>query len=705
MKKFLIVGFLMMSLTSFSQIKFKFPDTRVLTDINGGVIDRGDQFDVMVHANGNGDAATRQLLFDFQYDQTNFEVISVNHTGTGGNGGVFPQGSNIQLSWQNYPGYSYAGNSTFTDGTQRYLSNATYAYNATGSNAILRSTLTWAIMGTGAMPFNSYSQMLVVRLRLKAASTANSFNPIKLNFVAGWNGQGAAVSTFMDSPLSTEVIMNQNTGKFVTAKVDVSSNLLALSDVKVSFRDTLSNIGQLFNVLSNGNVDINQSLLAENKVYEVSVMHSIDKTYAVYNGAITISDFTTAQSEFTSMGLDGSNGQILKTGQSLYAADINRNKVIDGGDLPRLLGQVVGIDTLVTIPSGYAMGSNGWMSLPTWRATDATSIAGQTEWCIVNVNGYGSGQARVYIDLREFNGINTLPEHIKSLQLFDLYSGPVEFMSKDAAWAFYKVPSTFSTITTSTFAPYIRSMGNNDYGIKAEFSFNADPSNSWGSITSSNWKNITYPKTYVKTGVLGTNEIVDLKYLLWGDVNRSHSSQVVTILNGANTVQTNAVNSLTTNTAFISLAAQSTSFINTPNDISSINVNLSNVTVTSNNVEIPVSINTNGNSVGALQFEFQYDPSKIKFEELKSEVPNSWYIFVNSKDGKVKFGAIDQNNKTSINGDLIPFKLKFSTIGDGVNILTSVKVSPTMDASNSKGVQLGIDLNSTQIKLTGYNNF
>ena len=705
MKKILTLGLLLMSLTSFSQIKFKFPDTRVLTDINGGVIDRGDQFDVMVHANGNSDATTRQLMFDLQYDQTNFEVISVNHTGTGGNGGVFPQGSNIQLSWQNYPGYSYAGNSTFTDGTQRYLSNATYAYNATGSNAILRSTLTWAIMGTGAMPFNSYSQMLVVRLRLKAASTANSFNPIKLNFVAGWNGQGAAVSTFMDSPLSTEVIMNQNTGKFVTAKVDVSSNLLALSDVKVSFRDTLSNIGQLFNVLSNGNVDINQSLLAENKVYEVSVMHSIDKTYAVYNGAITISDFTTAQSEFTSMGLDGSNGQILKTGQSLYAADINRNKVIDGGDLPRLLGQVVGIDTLVTIPSGYAMGSNGWMSLPTWRATDATSIAGQTEWCVVNVNGYGSGQARVYIDLREFNGINTLPEHIKSLQLFDLYSGPVEFMSKDAAWAFYKVPSTFSTITTSTFAPYIRSMGNNDYGIKSEFSFNADPSNSWGSITSSNWKNITYPKTYVKTGVIGTNEIVDLKYLLWGDVNRSHSSQVVTSSNGVSTIQTNAVNSLMTNTAFKTFATQPTSFINTPNDISFIDINLSNITVTSNNVEIPVSLTTNGNAVSGLQFQFDYDPSKIKFEELKSDLPNSWYVFVNSVDGKVKFGAIDQNSKTPINGTNIPFKLKFSTIGSGVEILTSVKVSPTMDASDSKGVQLGINLNSTQIKLTGYKNF
>jgi hypothetical protein len=540
---------------------------------------------------------------------------------------------------------------------------------------------------------------------LKQASTANSFDPVKLNFVAGWNGQGIGVPTLMDTPLSTEVVMNQNTGKFITAKVDISSNLFSLSPIKVSFRDTLSNTGQLFNVLSNGNVDINQSLLAENKVYEVTVMHGMDNTNAIYNGAITISDFTTAQGEFTSMGLDGTNGQILRTGQSLYAADINRNKTIDGGDLPRLLGQVVGIDTLVTVPAGYVAGSGGFMSLPTWRSTEGTTVAGQTEWCIINVNGYGQGQARVYIDIREFNGTNILPENIKSLQLFDLYSGPVEFVSKDAAWAFYKVASNFSTLTTSTFLPYIRNMGNNDYGLKAEFSFNNSPSNSWGSVTTTNWKDITYPRTYVKTGVLGTNEIVDLKYLLWGDVNRSHSSQVVTANNGVQTIQTNAANSLSTNTAFVSMASANTGFINTSTgEVSSIDVNLSNITVTSNNVEIPVTLNTNGVAVGGLQFEFQFDPTKIKFEELKSELPNSWYVFVNSKDGKVKFGGIDQNNKP-INGTNIPFKVRFSTIGSGVDILTSVKVSPTMDASDSKGVQLGINLNSTQIKLTGYKNF
>ena len=700
MKKLLTMGLLLLSLTSFGQIKFKFPDTRVLTDINGGVIDRGDQFDVMVHANGNGDAVTRQLMFDFQYDQTNFEIVSVNHTGTGGNGGVLPSGSNIQLAWQNYPGYTYAGNSTFQNGTQRYVSNATYTYNANGSNAILRATITWST--NSAMPFTSYDRMLIVRFRLKAASTANSFNPTKLNFVAGWNGQGAGVATFMDTPLTTEVIMNQNTGKLITAKVDANTNLLNLTSLRVSFRDTLTNTSQNFNVLSNGNVDINQSLLSENKVYEVSVMHETDKLNTIYNNAITISDFTSAQGEFVTMGLDGSKGQTINSGQSLYAADINRNKSIDGGDLPKLLSQVVGIDALVTVPNGYTQGSGGYMSLPTWMSTDATTIAGQVEWAIITPNHYSQNVSRILVDMREFDATYT-PEKIKSLQIFDLYVGPVEFVSKDGTWATFRIPSGIS-IDTSTYTPYIRNInGGPDFGLRAEFTFNDSPSNSWGAITTTNWNSFDYPKTYIKTGTIGTNTTLDLKYLLWGDVNRSHSSQVVVSNNGVASVVSRASNSLKSNTAFRTMSTES--FINTPNTVPSIDVNLSNVTVTSNNIEIPVNVTTNGNFVTGLQFQFDYDPTKIKFEELSPNIPNTWYLFVNSVDGKIKFGAIDQGEKSPINGNSIPFKLKFSTIGNGVDILTSVKVSPTMDASAVKGSQLGINLNTTQIKLTGYNNF
>jgi hypothetical protein len=701
MKNILLISFFLISFTSFGQIRFKFPDTRVLTDISGGVIDRGDQFDVMVHANGNGDAVTRQLLFDFQYDQTNFEIISINHTGTGGNGGVFPTGSNIQLSWQNYPGYGYAGNTTNTNGTTRYTTGLAYSYNVTSSNAIIRATLTWAT--TSPMPFNEFSQIIIVRFRLKPTSTSNAFNPVKLNFVAGWNGQGIGVPTIMDLPLSTDVIMNQNTGKLITAKVDANTNLLNLSKLKVSFKDTVTNTGQTFDVLSNGNVDINQSLLSENKVYEVSVMHEMDKLNTIYNNAITISDFTSSQGEFSTMGLDGSKGQTINTGQSLYAADINRNKTIDGGDLPKLLSQVVGIDQLVTLPNGYTVGSGQFMSIPTWLSTDATTIAGQVEWGIITPNHYSQNVSRILIDMREFSGTN-IPDNVKSLQIFDLYVGPIEFVSKDATWATFRIPSGISTIGTSGYAPYIRNInGGPDFGLRAEFTFNNSPSNSWGAITTTNWKDFDYPKVYVKTGTIGTNTVVDLKYLLWGDVNRSHSSQVVVSNNGVSSVVSRASNSLKSNTAFRIMSTES--FINTPNNVPSVDVNLSNLTVTSNNIEIPVNVTTNGNQITGLQFEFDYDPTKIKFEELSPNLPNTWYIFVNSVDGKVKFGGIDQGEKTPIIGNTIPFKLKFSTIGNGVDILTSIKVSPTMDASTVKGSQLGIKLNTTQIKLTGYNNF
>jgi hypothetical protein len=196
-------------------------------------------------------------------------------------------------------------------------------------------------------------------------------------------------------------------------------------------------------------------------------------------------------------------------------------------------------------------------------------------------------------------------------------------------------------------------------------------------------------KVKFKTDTVAIN--LDLKYVIPGDINRSHSSQVVV----NNQIQVNSINE----NRIKSFA------VNTTNTaVPVIDVNLNNLTVVSNTIEIPISINTNGADVGGVQFEFIFDPNKIKFEEILSSVPNTWYVFANSKSGKVKFGALDQN-KNPINGTNIPFKLKFSTIGNGIDILTSVKVSPTMDASDSKGKQLGINLNTTQIKLTGYNNF
>lgn len=708
MKKvlFFVTIFLVFAAQSFAQQKFK-----AGTFVGGSFLNRGDTFDYIIYGNGMNNATTRQLLFDIQYDRDNFEIVSVNHTGTGGNGGILPQQSTINLSWYNYPGYNFipitsgSSNNTTSNGTTNYQ-YAQYNYGATNPYAILRTTLSWAT--NSAMPYSGYSDFIKIRFRLKAASTAYTFNPIKLNFVAGWKADGSFDNTLMETPLSTAVVMNQNFGKYVTAKVDLNSNLYNISALKVSFRDTLTNQGVLFPITSTGEVDINQNSLAANKVYEVSVMHDMDQLYNIYNNAITISDFTTAQGEFTSMGLDGSNGQSIKTGQSLYAADINRNKTIDGGDLPQLLAQVAGLDTLIMLPTTYTAGSGGFRSLPTWKASDAMTIAGQTEWAYVTP---GTPSSSLRIDMREFPS-GVVPSTIKSVQLFDIYTGPVEYVSNDGTWALYTVPSTLVKAKdgSSVYVASIRDINNQgvDYGLRAEFTFDADVNHSWGTITAANWKNITYPKTYFTTGTLGTNAILDLKYLLWGDVNRSHSSQVVTTAAGSATVQTNATNSLATNTAFrtMSLQTQATgTTMNATVEPNVIDVNLNNLTVTSNTIEIPVSVDAKSSNVTGLQFEFTFDPAKIKFEELLANLPNTWYVFASSKDGRVKFGALDKNNSESIKGVSVPFKLKFSTIGEGVNIVTSVRVSQLMDAADSKGNQLGINLNSTQIKLTGYNNF
>jgi len=700
MKKLLILLFALIGFTSFAApIKFKLASNRVTTAIDGTTIGRGDFFDVIVQANGNGNTSTRQALIDMQYDLTNFELVSINHTGTGGNGGILPGGSTISLSYWDYPGYSFipSTNNTTTNGTTNYQ-RGNYQYNQNMANSILRTTVTWST--PNGMPYGNYDRFVIFRFKVKTTSTATTFNPIKLNFVAGWNGAGQSDDTFQESPLSTEIMFDQNIGKYVTAKVDVNSNLLALSDLKVSFRNTTTNTGVLFNVTSTGAVDIDQTLLAANTTYDITVMHDLDKTNTVYNSAITLSDFTTAQGEFTSMGLDGSNGQVLKTGQSLYAADINRNKVIDGGDLPRLLAQVVGLDTLVTMPVNYTSQGAGtsWRSVPTWRAVDATTVGGQVGWAYVTP---GASTSTLYIDMRKFpNG--TLPNTIKSIQLLDIYSGPIQYLGEDATWARYTIPNALPKTTdgTSVFNQFITNINNQnvDYALYVEFTFNTSVDNSWGAITASNWKSITFPKVTFTTGALGTNQILDLKYLLWGDVNRSHSSQVLVIDNNVSTVATNAIASMLTNTAFRTM----NSTVAAP---TSIDVNFSNVTVTSNDIVIPIAVNTNGASLGGLQFQFNYDPTKLKFNEVKTDLPANWYVFANAKSGVIKFGALDQSLKTPIILNTIPFKLKFTSIGDGVDILTSVRVSPTMDANDSKGNQLGINLNTDKIKLTGYNNF
>jgi hypothetical protein len=325
----------------------------------------------------------------------------------------------------------------------------------------------------------------------------------------------------------------------------------------------------------------------------------MDQLPSIMNAAVSVSDYTTAESEFVSQNLDRTyNNQNIMTGMGYFAADVNRSSNFDGGDLTRLYAQAVGVDQLLVMPEGYVQGSGGHMSVPTFKASS-------------------------------FN--NAVPSDV------------------------------FTTFPTNTQQVY----------------------------------------TYTTLPTPGVPETINIKYVLPGDINRSHSSQV--IINGS--IATNAVVSLKKNIANQIAMNRTTGFINTPQSVAAIDVNVKNTTVTSNSIEIPVAINTNGINLSAVQFEFAYDPNKIKFESMKSEVPADWYVFANSVTGKVKFGSIDQKLKTPLNGSSIPFKLKFTTLVNGLDINSYIKITPAQDAADVKGNQVGIKLNTEIIKLTGYNNF
>ena len=566
-------------------VKLYFPNDTNNINTRGAVINKGDTLDVEVHADGNGNLTTRALYFDFEFPNTALQLLSVTNTGAGV---VIPQGAQVSMTNYNYPGYSWvstAANSV-SDGNVRYY-NTAYTYTQGGPKTIMRVYLNWSIAQGGL----GVGKLLNLKYKLKTDAPGYAWDPIRMNFAAAFNQNGTAGSTSMTTPLTSVIMLDPTASRYINPTLDVNANVHALSLHRVAFTDSVTNQTYLVDALSDGTIPVDQTRFQPNTVYHVRVLFNMDSIKDLASSAVTVSDYTTAQAEFISQNLDGTfKNQSITTGMGYYAADVNRSKTFDGGDLVRLFSHVTGVENLVTLPQSYAAGTDMYMSVPTFDVT------------------------------------------------------------------------TFNTTTPST------------------------------------WKNLSTNYVRFKTGTIGQNLPLKLRFLIPGDINRSHSSQVII----GNSVATNAIPSLQKN-----LMASRTAnlLINTTQSIPSIDVNLKNVVLTSSTIDIPVEVDANTANVAALQFEFTYDPAKIKFEQIFNDLPNTWYTFVDNKEGKVKFGSIDKDVKNPVTGKFTPFKLRFSSVINPLDINTSIRVSPVMDAASKTGYQLGINLSTDSIKLTGYNNF
>ena len=155
--------------------------------------------------------------------------------------------------------------------------------------------------------------------------------------------------------------------------------------------------------------------------------------------------------------------------------------------------------TATTFAVGSALSSTGLVDIT--NLLDSNKVAsgvkalttnGGVEWCVIYQYDATNQRYRIGIDSREVNGILSTPSSISSLQLFDLWDGPVTFNSYDPnGWTevYVYTPTQFN-FSGSSFSSNIRA-GNGFYGLQAEFTFSELSTYSPQSITITTTNNLS----------------------------------------------------------------------------------------------------------------------------------------------------------------------------------------------------------------------
>jgi hypothetical protein len=399
-------------------------------------------------------------------------------------------------------------------GTTFYLNDtrglvAASGFTLTGNKTRLVVTGTMASINTALASLKVNTGSVKGNVQLSVASTVN---PVGY-FYNGVNGHFyrpistgatyinartlASQQTFKGQTGYLVTITSADEDAFIFANVPQASIWFALSDAASEARWTIDagpEVGTLIKINNgqlNGNIPGQYNNWAPgepndsgNEDYAVTkwgggsqwndLPNNFSCAYVVEFGTWTNPDDQTF-TEFYTNSVSHSNGEVLSAkfnvdfggnvDETKFTAKgytyTNNNWNIVNGTAKQLsgLGKVDLTSLLDT-----AKVSNGGVK--------ANTTSGQVEWCVIYEYDATNQRYRIGIDSREVNGVLSDPTKISSLQLFDLWNGPVTFNSYDAnGWTeVYIYTQTQFNFSGSSFASNIRA-GNGFYGLQAEFTF------------------------------------------------------------------------------------------------------------------------------------------------------------------------------------------------------------------------------------------
>lgn len=193
------------------------------------------------------------------------------------------------------------------------------------------------------------------------------------------------------------------------------------------------------------------------------------------------------------------------------------------------------------------------------------------------------------------------------------------------------------------------------------------PSTNFDNITKQNWNTFTLPvrNDYPFTFTNGILNSYNLDISWKGDVNLSHSSQPIGYIPSANTADVSQIKSMSVSS----------------NSIGDVEADIM-MEKQGDEIVATIVVNSNGNQIGATQFDVYFDNSKLEYKTLQSTTTQS-SNFARNNGSFISIGSLNTSGGSISNiGYKVVFKPK-ETIGNLLGLM-SVKSVETLNTSLNK---------------------